>query len=124
MDINSILTAYDRVRKVIDETHFDLVLDGLQVWADEQELDLVIEIIPDKREVWYKIGLQEFQPNFYIASELYKQNQLDRILLNESTRTPTRIEISEKGVEIKHGAAFMFNCCDDFEYEKVEPTNP
>ena len=124
MDINSILTAYDRVRKVIDETHFDLVLDGLQAWADEQELDLVIEIIPDKREVWYKIGLQEFQPNFYIASELYKQNQLDRILLNEGTQDPVRIEFTSKGVETRHGAVFLENCCDDAEDENVELTNP
>ena len=124
MDISSILTAYGRVRAVIDETHFDLVLDGLQAWAEEQELDLVIEIIPAKREVWYKIGLLEFQPNFYIASELYKQNQLNRILLNESTQDPVRIEITAKGIEIYHGAPFMENQCDDPEGENVEPTNP
>ena len=55
MDINSILTAYDRVRKVIDETHFDLVLDGLQAWADEQELDLVIEIIPGQKPSYWVV---------------------------------------------------------------------
>lgn len=124
MDISSILNSYDRTRKVIDESHFELVVDAFRQWADNQEIDLVIEIIPAKREVWYKIGDESFVLSVFKGTPSFKQYKLNRLLLNEPSGGPVRIKFSSKGVNILHGAVFMENCCDDAEDENVDQVNP